>query len=76
MYIQERTVFFLVATYGDGEPTDNAAKFYDWLVKSMTKAEEDVATSELCKVRGNVVSVVYLVLSFSSLYVSLFFCIV
>jgi sulfite reductase alpha subunit-like flavoprotein len=47
---RELMVFFLMATYGDGEPTDNAQKFVEWLEQKSESTDVD-STEPYLKVR-------------------------
>ena len=46
----EGAAIFLMATYGDGEPTDSAADFYSWLVQAAEDADNGIGSDAMLKV--------------------------
>ena len=41
---------FLMATYGDGEPTDSASDFWSWLTKAAEEADNGIGDDSMLKV--------------------------
>jgi len=37
--IDKSLAIFVMATYGEGDPTDNAQEFYDWLQDGTTRLD-------------------------------------
>eukprot|EP00917_Polyrhabdina_sp_WS-2016_P002527 GHVP01005459.1.p1 GENE.GHVP01005459.1~~GHVP01005459.1.p1 ORF type:complete len:675 (+),score=116.93 GHVP01005459.1:29-2053(+) len=48
----QSTMIFIMATYGDGEPTENAEKFWDWLHQSSSFALRNIFWGKRIAIMG------------------------
>ena len=65
--IEDSLAIFCLATYGEGEPTDNAREFYDWLKEAVQEKSIDLTgvryTVRCCMFMG-----IYIYIYYANLY--------